>query len=676
MSEPEDPFLWLEDVRGEQALAWVEAENARTLSLLEADPRFARYEAEAREMLNAPDRIPMPRLVGPQIYNLWQDEAHVRGLWRRCALPQFESREPAWETVLDLDALSAAEGANWVWGGANILAPAHRRCLISLSAGGEDAKVVREFDLEAREFVADGFDLPTGKQSVDWLAEDEILLAREWGPGTMTRSGYAFVVKALKRGQALGEAVEVFRGEADDVLAQPTVLRDADGGLAALIVRATDFFRREVYELADGRIRPLRLPAKIHMHALLAGRLVFTVLEDWRGHGAGDLLAASVEDLAGAAPPDAARIGVVFSPGPRQTIEQVATTAGRIVVTVLDNVSSRLFVLEPQAAGRFAARERPVPTLSTAMLVSASDLDDQAYLTVESFVDPTRLIRIDAASDAEVEVRRLPARFESSRLMVEQLEAVSSDGVRIPYFVFRPRDLRPDGANPTILYAYGGFEASLTPAYAATTGRLWVGEGGVYVIANIRGGGEFGPAWHEAGLKTRRQIIYDDFAAVAHDLIARRIASPRRLGIQGGSNGGLLMGVQLNQHPELWRAVAIEVPLLDMLRFEKIGAGASWVGEYGSVEVPEQHAFLERISPYHNLRAGVAYPEPFFVTATSDDRVSPVHARKMAAKMKGMGLPFLFFENTDGGHAASANLNERARRIALEFTYFARKLFD
>jgi prolyl oligopeptidase len=390
---------------------------------------------------------------------------------------------------------------------------------------------------------------------------------------------------------------------------------------------------------------------------------------------AGSIVAMTPAELAPDAPRETVEAHLVFAPGARQSVEQVAVTKDRIVAAIYDNVRGGLASFE-DGGDRWRRTPLPVAPNSSVGIQTASDLNDDVYYSVETFLAPTHLFEANAAGGAPVDVKDLPARFDASGDVVEQHEATSTDGTKIPYFIVRPKTMKLDGSNPTILYAYGGFQASELPTYSASIGKLWLERGGVFVLANIRGGGEFGPAWHEAGLKTHRQLIYDDFAAVAKDLIARGVTSPRRLGIQGGSNGGLLMGVEFNQHPELWRAVDIQVPLLDMLRFEQIGAGASWVGEYGSVSVPEERAFLERISPYQNLKAGVAYPEPFFVTATSDDRVTPVHARKMAAKMEAMGLPFLFFENTNGGHSASANLQERAERVALEFTYFIRKLMD
>jgi len=673
-----DPYLWLEEMRGPRAMAWVEAHNARSLAVLKGDPRYEVLHGEALKIVNAADRIPMPQLVGQTVFNFWQDPANVRGLWRRTTPRSYAQAQPAWETVIDLDALSAAEKANWVWKGANCLAPDYRRCLVSLSAGGEDADEVREFDLTAKSFVAGGFLLPHSKQSADWIDADTLIVTRDWGPGTMTTSGYGFVIKTLKRGQGLDQATEVFRGMPTDVAADASVLRDGNGRKAVLIVRAVSFFETQMSLLTDHGLVRLPLPPKASVDGLVEGQLIVTLKQDWTpAAGAptlpqGSLIGLDLTALEAARTPP---VDLLIAPGPRQAIEQVAVTRSRVVVGLYDNVRGGLTVLSRQG-GAWRKSTLPVAANSSVGVATATEASDDLYYGVEGFLDPTRLWRANAATGEAGDIKTLPARFDASKDEVEQFEVASSDGTRIPYFVVHPQGMKADGANPTLLYAYGGFQASMLPSYSAAIGKLWLERGGVYVLANIRGGGEFGPAWHEAGLKTHRQLIYDDFAAVGRDLIERKITSPRRLGIEGGSNGGLLMGVEFNQHPDLWRAVVIQVPLLDMLRYEKIGAGASWAGEYGSVANPDEAAFLARISPYHNVKAGVAYPEPFFVTATSDDRVTPVHARKMAAKMEAMGLPFLYFENTNGGHAASANLQERAERVALEFTYLVRKLMD
>ncbi|MHB8529093.1 MAG: prolyl oligopeptidase family serine peptidase [Caulobacteraceae bacterium] len=673
-----DPFLWLEEIHAPRALAWVERQNARSLGVLKGDPHYETFHADALKIVNAADRIPTPELAGEAVLNFWQDPIHVRGLWRRTTREDFAAPQPHWESLIDLDALAIAEKANWVWKGANCPPPRFRRCLVFLSDGGEDADEVREFDLTTRTFVVGGFRLPKSKQSADWLDDDTLIVTRDWGPGTLTTSGYGFVVKTLRRGQRLDQAKEIFRGKASDVAVQARVLHDGGGHKAVVITRAVSFFEYEQYLLTSRGLVRLPLPLKSSVEGLVDGALIVSLKEDWAPPGGrliakqGALIALDLPSLeAGHAP----RVGVLISPGPRQSVEQVATSRTRVIAALYDNVKGSLVTFGSDG-GEWKKGTLPVAANSSVGVLTASDTDDSLYYQVEGFLDPTRLWQGDAGSGGARDIKVLPARFDASRDAVDQFEATSGDGTRIPYFVVHPKDMKLNGSNPTLLYAYGGFQVSMLPSYSANIGKLWLERGGVYVLANIRGGGEFGPAWHEAGLKTRRQVIYDDFAAVARDLIARKITSPRRLGIEGGSNGGLLMGVEFNQHPELWRAVVIQVPLLDMLRYQKIGAGASWAGEYGSVENPGERRFLASISPYQNLKAGRNYPEPFFVTSTKDDRVTPVHARKMAAKMEAMGLPFLFFENTNGGHAASANLQERAERVALEFTYLTRKLMD
>jgi prolyl oligopeptidase len=671
---PADPYIWLEDANGARAMDWVKAENTKTTGVLEKDPHFAGLYADALTIAQAKDRIPGPELVGDQVYNFWRDQTHVRGIWRKTSKADYANADPHWTTVLDLDALSTAEHANWVWEGANCLQPEYRRCLVNLSDGGEDAVTVREFDLTTGGFVPGGFVLPHSKQNVDWLDKDTLLVARDWGPGTMTESSYAFVVKSLKRGQSLDQAVEIYRGTAKDVSVAPTVLRDAEGHRVAIIQQGLDFWRSKYFRLTDKGITPMALPEKVNLQGLLHGSLVFTTQEAWRGFKAGDLLSVDPAGLMAdsAAPSPRA---LIFEPGPRQSLDGVVVTRNRIEAAIYDNVRGSLVAFEPTAKG-WSAAKLPVAPNSSVTIGAASDRDDTIYYYVQSFLDPTTLYQADAATGAAHEVKSTPPKFDASKDVAEQFEATSSDGTKVPYFVVHPKGMALNGQNPTILYAYGGFQNSLTPSYSANIGKLWLERGGVWVLANIRGGGEFGPAWHEAGLKTHRQLIYDDFAAVARDLDSRGITGPRHLGIQGGSNGGLLMGVEFTQHPELWRAVDIQVPLLDMLRYEQIAAGASWVGEYGSVSVPEERAFLAKISPYNNLHADMTYPEPLIWTTTKDDRVGPQHARKFAARLAEMGKPYLFYEVIEGGHGSGANLNERAHTTALEFDYFIRKLMD
>ena len=672
----EDPFVWLERVDDERAMAWVRAEDAKTAAVLEEDARYSGLFEEALEIAEAKDRIPEPRLIGGRILNRWQDADHVRGIWRRTSLADYQKSAPSWTTILDLDALAAAEKANWFWSGADCEERAERRCMIGLSDGGEDAVTLREFDLRSARFVGGGFSLPRGKQDAAWQDADTLLVAREWSPGELTRSGYPFVVKRIKRGQPLSAAVEVFRGTASDVGVSPSAFNDGAGHRALVIRRSVSFFEAEYQLVRSNGTSKLALPSKADIVALVAGRLIINLREDWTTDAGtfpqGSLV--SIDLAATVAAPERLRPTLIYAPGPREAFQQAAATRGHLLVSVLDNVKGRAYVYKPESAGKWSRHRIALPDNVSIHIVDADLHSDRAFLSVTGFLTPTSLWLANVATGALATVKTLPPRFDASHHVVEQFEAMSSDGTRIPYFVVHRIDMKLDGGTPTILTAYGGFLVSETPYYAPQTGKLWLERGGALVLANIRGGGEFGPAWHDAGLKTHRQRIFDDFTAVARDLIAKGIASPSHLGIQGGSNGGLLMGVQFIQHPELWGAVDMQVPLLDMLGYEHIAAGSSWVGEYGSVSNPEERAFLASISPYDNLKPGVPYPEALIWTTTKDDRVGPQHARKFAARLAAMGVPYLFYEVVQGGHGSGATLAERAAMTAREFTYFWRKL--
>jgi prolyl oligopeptidase len=671
-----DPYLWLEDVDGARATTWVKAENAKTLRVLERDPRYPALYADALKIAQSKERIPVPEFLAGNVYNFWQDADHVRGIWRETTVAGYGTAAPAWSTVLDLDALAKTENANWVWQSADCLRPSQTRCLVALSDGGEDASTIREFDLTAKRFVAGGFSLPHGKQNAVWENADTLVVSRAWQPGELTASGYPYVVKRLARGAPLDAAVEIFRGKPSDVSVVPVALDDGAGRRALVIERGLSFFESEYELVTPNGLRTLSLPRKTDLEALVDGRLVVKVNEPWTtanvSYPAGALVAF---DLAAAsADPEHLHPELVYAPGDRESIEDVAATKSHLIVTAYRNVRGRASIFTPVAGGGWTKRDLALSDNASISVVDANLDDDEAFLRVTGYLTPPTMLLVDAAAATSSVVKSAPAQFDASQDVVEQFEATSNDGTHVPYFIVHPLAMKDDGTNPTLLYAYGGFQVSLTPAYSGLVGKLWLERGGVYVVANIRGGGEFGPAWHEAALKTHRQRAYDDFAAVARDLIARKITSPRRLGIQGGSNGGLLMGVEFTQHPDLWRAVDIQVPLLDMLRFEQIAAGSSWVGEYGSVANPDERTFLASISPYANLRPGVQYPEPFIWTTTKDDRVGPQHARKFAAKLAALGDPYLFYEVTEGGHGSGANLIERAHTTALEMTYFIRKL--
>ena len=671
-----DPFLWLESVHGDRAMAWVKDENAKTTGVIEKDPHFAELYKDALAINEATDRIPYPNTIGGQVYNFWRDDKHVRGIWRRASEASYATASPHWTTVLDLDALATAERANWVWEGANCELQDETRCLISLSDGGEDAQTIREFDLKKNSFVKGGFVLPHGKQNVTWVDRNTLLVSREWSKGDLTASGYPYIVKRWKRGQALSSAVEVFRGTKSDVSADAYSLAEGDGNQAIFITRGTDFFHALTNIQTPSGLKPLPIPQKASVVALVSGQLIVKLDEDWKVGGGFTQGSVVSMPLAGTlADPAHLHPSLVYAPGPRDTVETISETKNQLLIDGFHNVRGVLSALRFNGK-HWTSRRLDLPDNSSLGIVDTNLHNDIAYINATTFLSPTTLFAVDIASGRKKQVKALSAKFDASKDVAEQHEATSKDGTKIPYFIVHPKAMQYDGTNPTVLYAYGGFNASETPFYPGALGKLWLERGGVFVLANIRGGGEFGPAWHEAGLKTHRQRIYDDFYAVAQDLVTRKVTTPRHLGIEGGSNGGLLMGVEFTQHPEMWNAVDIQVPLLDMLRYEKIEAGASWVGEYGSVSVPAERAFLASISPYNNLRAGTAYPQALIWTTTKDDRVGPEHARKFAAMLSAMKVPYYFYEVIEGGHGSGANLKESAHTTALEWTYFTMKLMQ
>ena len=675
----DDPYTWMEEIEGARALDWARAENARSLPRLQKDPRYAGLYEQARAIATAPDRIPGVAFAGgDRLRDFWQDATHVRGLWRETDLAGYRSGAPAWRTILDVDALAKAEGANWVFAGADCLEPDARLCLVSLSDGGKDAVTVREFDAREGRFVEAGFRLPEGKHRFDWIDRDTLLVVTALSPSESTVSGYPFIARLLKRGQTLAQAREVFRGERQDggygVSGQ--VFRDAAGRVEAVVLdRPIDTFSSEHHLLLGDRTVKLGLPLRSTVQALSAGRLVVSLEADWAETGmkAGDLVDFDLAAVSRA--PQALRPDLVLRPTEGQSVEQVASTRDRLVIGLLDNVRGRVLSLRRTATG-WTSETLPLPADSTLTVTSAAKDSNRLMVGASAYLSPTSQWLADATDGSTARLRSLPPRFDASNMVAEQNWAVSKDGTRIPYSVVRRKDAPMDGSNPTLLYAYGGFLVSQTPAYAATPGKLWVEKGGIYVVANIRGGGEFGPRWHNAGLKLDRMRVYDDFFAVSEDLVQRGYTSQRRLGIMGGSNGGLLMGVALTKRPELYNAVVIQVPLFDMIRYTQIGAGASWVGEYGDPAVPAEREMLMSYSPYQNLKAGRPYPTVFIETSTKDDRVHPAHARKAAARLKELGYDYIYYENIDGGHAAAANLNERAVRQALEYTYLMQRLMD
>ena len=663
----QDPYIWFEDVHGEKPLAWVKAQNERALGVLKSDPRYAQNYDAILKVLDATDRIPYGGLDHQYVFNFWQDAANPKGVWRRTTIADYASPAPHWETLIDLDKLAAGEKENWVWKGA-ACTPTLTRCLVSLSRGGGDAVVVREFDLAAKGFVKDGFTLPEAKSDVVILDDNTVYFGTDFGPGSLTSSGYPRIVKLWHRGEKVADAKTVLEGKSSDVSVAATVLRDGEYS-TAVVMRSPSFFETE-YSLvgADGALQKLPLPLSAQLQGLHKGQLLFTLRDDWTPPGGtkiakGALIAFALAEKLGP-------VAVLYAPGPRSSIDEVATGQGAVYASIYDNVVGSVHAFR-LVDGKWSDSKLDLPPGGSTSIISANDYGPQAYFGFESFLKPSTLYA-DDGSDKPVEIKALPARFDASGLGTAQYEATSKDGTKIPYFVVRGKDAK--GPAPTILYGYGGFEISMNPSYSANFGKLWETKGGTYVLANIRGGGEFGPGWHEAALKTHRQRAFDDFTAVAADIIKRGITTPAQLGIMGGSNGGLLVSTVMTQHPELLGAVVCQVPLIDMIRYTQIGAGASWEAEYGDPADPKMAAYIRTYSPYQNVSAKKTYAPVFFVTATSDDRVTPVHARKMAAKMEAQGHSVLFYENTDGGHAAAANHKQAAEMWALSFVYLAREL--
>ena len=653
-----DPYTWLEDVHGAKPLAWVAEQNAASLGQLKADPRYQKNYDSILQVLDATDRIAMGSLDHGFVYNFWQDAANPKGLWRRTTIADYQNASPNWDLLLDIDALAKTEKENWVFKGAEC-SPGEMRCLIRLSRGGGDAVVIREYDLKAKSLADDGFSMSEAKTDASYLDDDTVLFAT--AKDGETSSGYARIVKQWRRGTPLAPAKTLYEGETSDVASAPATFHTRQGNVG-LVIRAVSFFESDYFALENGTVKKLPLPRSADVKGFFGGAWIATLRQPFAAQGTSLPKGALV--AFGAKPQ------VIFAPGPRQSIESVGVGRDRIYAVITDNVIGAVHVFTSNGSG-WSDKVLALPGQGSADIVSANDFGPEAMFSFQNYLTPTTLY-FDGGNDRPRGIKSLPARFDAAGLTTEQFEATSKDGTKIPYFVTRPKNLK--GPAPTVLYGYGGFEVSLTPGYSANFGRLWLTHGGIYVVANIRGGGEFGPAWHDAALKTKRQHAYDDFAAVAADLARRGLTTPGQLGIMGGSNGGLLVSTVMVQRPELFGAVVCQVPLIDMIAYSHIGAGASWIAEYGDPAIPAERDYILTYSPYQNVKPGVNYPPVFFVTATSDDRVTPVHARKMAAKMMAQGHPVLFYENTDGGHAAAADHRQSAEMWGLSFVYLAERL--
>ncbi len=670
--EGKDTYAWLEDVTGDKPLAWVKEQNAKAEARLAQSPQFKEMEAGIRAVLDSDAKIPGVEKIGDYYYNFWKDKQHERGVWRRTTLVEYRKAEPLWETVLDLDALNKAEGENWVWHGANCLRPQYTRCLIALSRGGADADVTREFDVARKEWIKDGFFRPEAKGGLGWIDQDNVFVYTDFGDGTMTTSGYPRVVKRWKRGTPMSAATPVYEGTPQDMYIA-AMHDDTPGFERDFVSRTIAFYNNELFLIgAGGALTKVDAPNSAEK-GVRREWLTLELREPWtvggKTYAAGSLLATKFDDfMAGKREFD-----VLFAPTDTTSLAGAAWTRNHVVLNVLDDVKNRLKVLTHGKDGWTSSDFVGAPAFGT-IGVGAVDPDesDAVWMTVTDYLTPTTLSLAQIGQQPEV-LKTMPAFFDASGKVIEQHFATSKDGTRVPYFVVHGKDMKPDGSNPTLLYGYGGFEISLTPSYSGGMGRAWLDKGGVYVVANIRGGGEYGPRWHQAALKQNRHKAYEDMAAVAQDLVSRRITSARHLGVQGGSNGGLLTGNMLTQYPELFGAVVVQVPLLDMKRYSHLLAGASWMAEYGNPDTADWE-FIKTFSPYHLFDPAKDYPPVLFTTSTRDDRVHPGHARKMAARMIDAGKNVTYYENIEGGHGGAANNAQAAHMSALAYSFLWEQL--
>ncbi|TSJ41594.1 prolyl oligopeptidase family serine peptidase [Fluviicola chungangensis] len=668
----EDKFQWLEEVDGKRALEFVNAQNKATFEKLSKLKDYQSIYDKTLEISNSSDRIAYPSIYGKYVYNFWKDQRHERGIWRRCTLIDYNNGKMNWETLLDIDALSQKDSVKWVYKGANGLYPSYNRFLIELSNGGGDAVYIKEFDVNTKQFVEGGFQIDEAKGEAGYIDENTLIVSTDFGKGSMTTSGYPNQVKIWKRGTSLKEAQLIYEGKKTDVGSWGGILR-TDGKSYVFISRAPSMFTAQKLLWIDNKIVTLDIPDDCSVKGILKGQLIIQLKSDWVVNGQtyanGALLSINFDKLS----KGLKEVQLIVQPDEFSSISDVSTTKNQLLVNMLTNVTSKLFIYS-FIEGKWADRQVKAPDFGTISLISAHEFSDQYFFQYENFITPSTLYAADAGANTFTAIKSLPSYFDASKYEVKQFKARSKDGTMIPYFIVAAKNMKNDGLNPTLIVAYGGFEVSYQPFYASKYGNTWLDKGGVFVLANIRGGGEFGPKWHQDGIKEKRQNVFDDLFAVSEDLITKKITSPKHLGIMGGSNGGLLVGVAFTQRPDLYNAVVCQVPLLDMQRYNKLLAGASWMGEYGNPDIPEEWAYIQKYSPYQNLKAGMKYPEVFFTTSTRDDRVHPGHARKMVAKMNDMGYKTYYYENTEGGHAGSSTNEQSAKSTALMISYLLMKL--
>lgn len=675
----EDKYLWLEEVDGKKALEFVEKQNKATLAELSAEKDYQDIYNKNLAILNSTEKIAYPTIHGNYAYNFWKDADHVRGIWRRSTLESYKTGKPAWETLLDIDKLSEADNKKWVYKGNEGLYPDYNRFLIQLSDGGGDAVYIKEFDVNTKQFIKDGFSIDEAKGNASYLDINTLIVSTDFGEGSMTTAGYARQVKLWKRGTLLKDAQLIYEVETTDVGAGSSIIRDGNKQYT-ILGKISSFSSGQLSVWLNNKLIPLDIPEDAAITTILFDRFilqnkqfVIQLKSDWtvnnKTYTTGTLLSLNFTELL----KGNKEIKVIMKPAESSSISGISATKTKLLVNVLTDVTSNLFVYS-FTNENWIRKRVDAPKLGAITIDATSELSDQYFFDFENFITPTTLYMGDASNTTIKPYKSLPAYFDASNLEVKQYKAKSKDGTMVPYFIVSRKGLKIDGTNPTLVYAYGGFEISSLPYYWGAMGVSWLDKGGVYVLANIRGGGEYGPKWHQNAIKEKRQNTFDDLYAVSEDVIAKKVTSPPHLGVMGGSNGGLLVGVAFTQRPDLYNAILCQVPLLDMQRYNKLLAGASWMSEFGNPDIPEEWAYLKKYSPYHNLKEGVKYPEVYFGTSTRDDRVHPGHARKMVAKMNDMGYKTYYYENTEGGHAGSSTNEQSAKLNAMMFSYLLIKL--
>ena len=654
-----DKHEWLEDILGEKSLDWVRARNKETIDLFKAEQGFDEMVSSIQEILESKEKIPLVDVfLKGMVYNLWLDEVQIQGLLRRTSVEDYQNDKPNWEVVLDLDALSLKEGEKWVYHGIDI-SPNEERALIALSPGGSDADIVREFNLKTKLFVENGFNLPLSKGHATWFSDDVIFLAREFEEGSLTNSGYPRIVKEWKRGASAPEMKPLFEGLVEDVSVYVSAVHSKNKTMA-LFHRSINFYNAELYLYTNGLLEKLDLPKQFNQFGANAEMTLLCLKEDWKEFLSGDVVSYHFTSK---------KFTLVYRPSKNTSVDTAGIAKDGVYVVIDEDVKSTLhfFTLTNES---WSGKKLDMPANgSINMLITDYDSLDY-FVSFESFNTPTTIYYSDKNKKLN-SVKTQPSFFDHKNVEVHQHFVKSLDGTMVPYFLIHKKGLKLNGKNPTILYGYGGFEVTMKPWFSNMMGRVWLDDGGVYVLGNIRGGGEYGPSWHQAALKDKRDRAYEDFFAIAEDLIAKNITSRPHLGAMGGSNGGLLMGVCFTRRPDLFSAINCGVPLLDMHRYHHLLAGNSWVAEYGDPDDEVDGKYIRALSPYHNIdHKQKIYPQIYINTSTKDDRVHPGHARKFGAKLEEFNIPFHYHENIDGGHAGFSNLTELAFLRALDYAFF------